>query len=997
MLLAGSAVVSFSSAAPAWEVNLDASGGWRSIYCSGVAGVKVQSLNQLRDQCMKLDKNKKEIANTGSFHGAGLFGNEHAEIADHVFWSVSNTLWQKFGTAACKDTAKADANCPRMVDLNASWLRADRLHPGGIKLEPDLAGDDPNTVLDERRFPPLAMWSGLPDFAYTVYDWINLRKLCPSVPKDADRADLCHEYTGWLGAGLNSTHFGHLPLKVYSRYHKIALALATKANQLRATLKAGGADGWHRDYILELERLALAYEATGQHFVQDRWAAGHMIARWGPGSYSELPRAPGKKPRLKDAAMMGVMTGVLHGTQAVFHHPDPLNGPLLKSSLGSDLVNFIFKGSMPDTSGTFARWRYDRENKFSPPKQSQNGVGDFLFRALKTSAYTGDDLGVDPVSPALSTAGAANQLKGMRYCAAQGLRQVIAAFGTNDTNGYGLLDLPLPEPDQAEQMQGFVPGALKLGKDPASDDLCTSQWVTNESWYMGLRTLSGQDLLAYDVILAGKSAIVDPSPAFKPDWLVFRIIEPYTKLRLQALERVQRDKAYAPKSPDGRVEYRTDLARDGISMWSNGFWWKGNQNYKLPEYYEPEDLDSLPELDDATGRDKAAIYGLFNKASAEYWCARSLSQAPDGKTSGSLAELRDQIVSETKDTKKRTRLTATCSYLAERFHKGTDPAYLGARKELAGEFLPFNQTTKHGPTYEPVCKFLDKTGFAVTTDANDDTRPYFLHPGYVETSGKKGPGGHAADSLENWCEKLPVVDIASTPQQKDVVFTIDATSTRWTALTGENFGKKTPSGKTGQVQSQNAQGQWQALDVWDETTQSTSGGWSDDGKLLYARLPPAKKGFPTTATSSMSIQALLGLTPSYYPVKIVRANDSAASLIEFLSNGAETVGSYVLEVHPQVLQVQWAPVAAGTTEIRAEFCYAKWLRPDIELLAKGVYRLQGTSYTPVTVPFTWYDDIPWQPTPGITCDPASERGGASIANPSPAVFDGSAVFVFAYH
>lgn len=996
-LLLASAVMSFSGSAPGWEVALDAKEDWKSIYCSGVADVKVQSLDQLRDRCMKLDKEKKQIPNTGSYHGDGLRGNEHAEIADHVFWAISDKLWQKFGTAACTSTATANANCPRMVDLNASWLRADVIHPGATKLEPDVAGDDPNTVLDERRFPPLSMWSGLPDFAYTVYDWINERKLCPSLPKDADHAELCHVYTGWLGAGLNSTHFGHLPLKVYDRHHKIALGLAAKANNLRQTLKAGGADTWHRDYILELERLALAYESTGQHFVQDRWSSGHMIARWGPGSYYQLPHEPGQGPKLGDAAMMGAVTGLLHGTQAVFHHPDPLSGPLLESELDEDLVNLIFTGGMPDTGGTFARWRYEHDNEFSPPQQSQEGVGDFLFKSLKTQSYSGDELGVDPVKPALPTSGAANQLKGMRYCAAQGLRQVIAAFGTNDSNNYGLLDLPLPEPDKAEQLQGFVPGAKKEGKDPVTDELCNSAWVTNDSWYMGLRTLAGQDVLAYDVVLASKSAIVDPAPAFKPDWLVLRIAEPYTKLRLESLERVLREQANAPKAPDGRSEYGIQLGRDSITMWSNDFWWHGNQNYGLPEYYEPEDLDTLAELDPNTGRDKAAVYGLFNKASVEYWCGRSLALDSTGKTSGSLAELRDQIVAETKDEKKRARLTATCSYLAERFHKRTDPTYDGPRKELAGDYLPFDATPKHGATFEPVCKFFDQAGLVVTTDTSDDTRPYLLHPGYVETSGEKGPGGHAAESLENWCEKVPVIDIAKVTGQHDIVYTINETSSRWTSLNGRNLGKKTPSAKLGQVQAQNAQAQWQSLDVWDEATQSTSGGWSDDGKLLYARLPPAKKGFPTTATSSMSIQALLALTPSYYPVKIVRANDTAAPLAEFLSNGAETVGTYVLEVHPQVLQVQWAPVAPGTQEIRAEFCYAKWLRPDIELLAKGVYRLQNGAYTPLPVPFTWHDDIPWQPTPGINCDPASERAGATIANPNPTSFDGTAVFVFAYH
>lgn len=976
--------------ASGWDVGQDESEGWKSIYVCGVAGVPVD---------YKKGKDGKPLYNTGSLHTGDkqILGNEHAEIADHVLHLISDDLGKKFGTAACKTDADADVNCPRMVDLNASWLRRGVVHPEPKQGEPDpnQAGDHADTTLRERRFPPLAMWSSLPDFAYTVYDWINARRLCPALPQDADQRKLCHVYTAWLGAGLNSTHFGHLPLKVYARHHQIALDLASRASDLRTTLKAGSADQWHRDYILELERLALAYEMTGQHFVQDRWAAGHMIARWGAGSYEELPRVDGKKPELRDAVMTGVLTGMLHGSQAVFHHPDPLGAPLLDGEGPQGLLNFLLLGVLPDTKGTFARWRYTVDNAFSKPTQTQQCVGDYLFKPLMTSSYSGVK-GVS-VTPPLSLAGATNQRKGMVYCAAQGMRQVIAALGANaDGTTFGMHALPLKEPDQAELQYEWVPGAQRLGKNPAEDPLCNSQWVTNDSWYMGLRTIAGQTSLLEDVVVVIKTAIIDPDAPYTPP--AWRIGPAYTLARLSGLAQIRFDQEHR-KRKDGTVDYGVELGRDGVTLHANGFWWKGNQNYALPSYYEPADLDTLPDLDPVYGRDKAAVYGLFNKGAVRHWCKESLSKDAQGATTGKLAELRDQIVSTVGDDQTRDAAIATCSYLAERVHKRTDTAYDGPRNELIGEHLPFDKPEKHGPSYEPVCKFLDSAGLVATSDATDDTRPYLLHPGYVVTPGKKGAQGHAAESLENWCKKVPVFDVAKTDPARDIVYTINETSTRWIELRGRNFGKKTPSGKTGQVLAKNASGQWQPLDVWDEATKSEKGGWSDDGKLLYARLPPSKKGFPTPATGQMAPHQLLALAPTPVELRLVRANDPSAKLSELLSDGAETVGAWTIDLEPQVLQVKWGPVAPGTQEIRGEMCHPVWLRPDIEVLAQGVYRLQNGVYTKVDVvpPFTWHDDIPWQPTPGIFCDPTNERAGVTITNPDPTIFDGNAVFVFAYH
>lgn len=984
-LAAAMAIALAAPRASAWDVGLDQDEGWKSIYCSHVANVPVT---------FKLDEDGMPSENTGSLHSGTkqLLGNEHAEISDHVLYLISDQLGLQFGTGACQKVGSADANCPRMVDLNASWLRRGVVH--AKPSDPTtLGGDLPATTLIERRFPPLAMWSSLPDFAYTIYDWINARRLCPALPQDADERKLCHVYTAWLGAGLNSTHFGHLPLKVYSRYHQIALTLAARALELRTTLTTAGGQDFHREYVKELERLALAYEAAGQHFVQDRWAAGHMIARWGAGSYEELPRVGGKKPLLHDASLTGVLTGILHGSQAVFHHPDPLNAPLLDGEGPPGLLNFLLLGLLPDNTGTLATWRYTVDNKFSPPTQTQQCVGDYLFKPLMTSSYSGVK-GVS-VKPPISLAGAVNQRKGMVYCSAQGFRHVIAALGPNpDGTSFGMLGLPLLEPDQAELKYEWVPGAKRLGENPADDPLCNSQWVTNDAWYMGMRTMAGQTALVEDLVVIAKTALFDEGGEYTPP--AYRIGPAYTYARLEGLAQIRYDQVHR-KRPDGRVAYGTELGRDGVSFFANGFWWKGNQNYALPSYYEPVDLDTLPDLDSVYGRDKAAVYGLFNKAAVRHWCTESLSKDATGVIGGKLAELRAQIVSTVGDDATKKALTATCSYLAERFHKGTEAKYIGPRSEVIGAYLPFGPTPKHGPGYEPVCKYLDSAGLVATADASDDARPYFLHHGYVETPGKQGLEGHAAASLENWCKQVPVLDVSAPTKDRDVVYTVNETSSRWVALQGRNLGKKTPSGAVGQVLAKDSQGQWQPLDIWDEATKGEKGGWSDDGKVLYARLPPSKQGFPTPATASLAPHDLLKLAPTPVEVKLVRASDPNANLVELLSDGAETVGMYVIDVRPQVLQVQWAQVSAGTQQIRGEFCYPVWLRPHINVLTKDLFRLQNGVYTKLSFPFAWVDDITWQPSPSVVCDPANERGGVTISNPDPTIFDGTAVFVFAYH
>src|SRR5690606_13797639 len=138
-----------------------------------------------------------------------------------------------------------------------------------------------------------------------------------------------------------------------------------------------------------------------------------------------------------------------------------------------------------------------------------------------------------------------------------------------------------------------------------------------------------------DLIVVVETAASDDVTGFKPPMKVLaRAGVAYTKARLLALRRVKYDQAHSERD-DGTVAYGTDLARTSPTFYANGVWWKGNQNYAIPKYLEPVDLNTLPDLDNEFGKDKAALYGFFNKAAVGYWCGESPSR---------LAELRAEIL-----------------------------------------------------------------------------------------------------------------------------------------------------------------------------------------------------------------------------------------------------------------------------------------------------------------------------------------------------------------
>ncbi|MBL6929698.1 MAG: hypothetical protein ISR44_11045, partial [Rhodospirillales bacterium] len=206
--------------------------------------------------------------------------NEHTEMA--------NATLHKMGAATA--FAMESMEPLSITDLNASLLRRD-LKASGSRIGLEDRGtfeDNPATALEERSFPAPPHFAGIPDFSYTIYDWVSKNVLCPPLPVGAPYRRRCHSYAHWHGAALNASHFGTQAGDMYVHIHRVALNLAGRARDMRQRLERSDAPGdltAHRDFVREAELMALAYEGYAQHFLQDRWSMGHMWERWNAGGY----------------------------------------------------------------------------------------------------------------------------------------------------------------------------------------------------------------------------------------------------------------------------------------------------------------------------------------------------------------------------------------------------------------------------------------------------------------------------------------------------------------------------------------------------------------------------------------------------------------------------------------------------------------------------------------------------------------------------------------
>jgi hypothetical protein len=373
--------------------------------------------------------------------------NEHAELGD-----ISLQLLGVGGQFSMRDGE------PLIVtDLNASLFRPElktMTSPGNVA----------RTILEERMVPPPPHFTGVPDFSYTIYDWINkdLDRICPSLPESAPNRELCHSYNHWHGAALNSSHMGTQATNMFKRLHEVAIDLAKRARNMRLKLEKSDKPGdieAHGKFVREAELMALYYEGYAQHFFQDRWAIGHMWERWNAGGYEKIAYPESVMANRS----IGVFTGLLHGAQAMTEQtrvipPDPLSSPA--TPLLGDPVPM--------------QWAHGRKG------DPRNGVGDRRLVDLFDGQYGKEYFGKDvPL-------GVQRQRSEMLSCLMAGWAEVIREFGKYGS-GYGIHEAPLAD---IPGIDGFEFGCF---------DMWATNWSVGLGWDGGLAGIGGLETLFKDI------------------------------------------------------------------------------------------------------------------------------------------------------------------------------------------------------------------------------------------------------------------------------------------------------------------------------------------------------------------------------------------------------------------------------------------------------------------------------------------------------------------
>lgn len=608
---------------------------------------------------------------------------EHTRLADMALRELG--LYDLFGR---NGAAHLD-----VTDLNLDYFRHDALQGAAV------IGDNPKTILGERRIPSPALFAGVPDYSYTIYDWLNKNRLCPPGP-EATIGALCHTYfLGWLG-NLNSTHFGSQATNMYRRYHTIAMRLAKRAGALNRELHEKGAntEDAYKGFAREAELEALAYEGYAQHYLQDRWAIGHMWERWGAGDYAQTPN--------KDNTwntIIGSVAGLLHGSEAVVGEEQTMLGGVVPGDYIS-AADPLSSPAVKDGKAVPMRWRHA-----SLGTDPVDGVGDDRLTDMIDhefgAQYYGENypLNVD------------EQKKEMLACAKAGWAEVVKAFGDPDGDGkFGAWQAPLT----------YEPNGLGV----LERKTCWDMWATNNSIYEGFvadKFIAMDGVISYGTLARLALKFVFPEGVVKGDprpdivRLAYRI-----------------DKLHGRDADDPKAD--TALARGAIGAFMKT---KPGSAYKLPDYAEPADLADLPDEDDR-GRDKNAVFGAFNRAHSDHFC----TVLPD-----LLRELRG-------DTDERKQ--ALCEYLADFAYRGTDRSYHGEQSEkrkyhdrevdsicaLRGAEGAFVDTPDRDETLsESFPAYIDQGYVSYGEDGGPDT---------------PSERGYSRQSIANWCAAGPILVLA---------------------------------------------------------------------------------------------------------------------------------------------------------------------------------------------------------------------------------------------
>ncbi len=655
---------------------------------------------------------------------------EHSNVSDDTFDYLDPTgeLRQLFGRGG---SATLD-----VVDLNASYFRADEM------AETARAGDDPETAAEERRIPPPAHFSGLPDYSFALYDWLNKNTTCPAF-QDSDYTWRCHEFIGWLG-GLNSVHFGSQATEMYAHHHRNALALATRAREMREAM-TDPERALYADELKEAELLALAYEGYAQHFLQDRWAIGHMWERWDAPDPQQMPVS------LPQHVLIGGLSGLIHGAEALVNQHSWMELFLSRA----DQMSSPRPG--PDNIAIPMEYRHVRDDGAGPATPA---IGDERFQDALDNNFSLSSYDADAPDQALHVP---TQLAALRECAGAGWAEVIRALGPNEAGGFGAYQAPL---------SASAPDFSVIDRGD-----CWNMWATNESMMIGLlgpnpdRAIALISVADFYVAMEGLGA---------PETHLTGAVRASSD-RVELVTYATRLWLYGREQPEGTQVARGEMVSYAHSLSSllgeealfnpNTLWrFQEGGSYSLPSYVEPVGLvvegdgspvAPLPDVD-VRGRDIQTLFGAFTGAQSDYWC-----------------ENRDVLQALRAEPTARNR--QLCEDMAGRMYQGTHPTYGGPNA--------LERVFQSGPV-RSICQIRD---VGIESDQVDDRgNPYWLDQGYVPSGParqNRAPRFTQQDAVANWCARVPVISLLDDPELRDqnivALLTIDDDQL---ILNGHDFG-----------------------------------------------------------------------------------------------------------------------------------------------------------------------------------------------------------------
>ena len=702
--------------------------------------------------------------------------NEHLTMAEQALWIA--WLDGRFGEAGRR------------------WYAADIGTVFGHRLsDPDPPGGEPEdaheaTAIEDRLVTPPVHFAGLPDFSYTVYDWINKNQLCPVLEPNDPTLKVCYEYFGGWLAALNSSHFGTQARNNYLHLHAIALRLAGRAVKLEGQLAAGGEPAvWaYAEYVSEAQDEAMMYEAVGQHFLEDRWSTGHMWERYGssePTDIDEPPQslqdvadtaleifevlglygaAPGmddqlsdditvgtvvlslQNPKLLSANLMGALSGLIHGAESMLGFPDPMCSP-----------QTIFQDGQP-IGAEPVQW--------TDGQAHYPGIGDERYHDAFTTEY--EVPGDGPTVPLLVD----EQLDRIRECGRAGFGEVAKAMGLNAS-----------------------PGAAPVNAPGGS---CWNQWATNQAVHTGLFDFGSK------VPESVRSAVAELDAAVQEGFGIVNWAKSTLKAKLppgmgplidqldpeHKISEEAKDKlgAVLPRDlvelmvevyfervrdPDGTSVATGKALPTMFAIRHGGAQAKDldqadtGPTIRVPFWMEPVDFDTLPQ-EDERGRDKQTVFGFFNRAHASYWC--------------DVARFRAVIEPLRKAEGATEAEVNACMILADRFYGGTDPAYRDGDVAGQAERRRVEPGLNHAPPgglagapLRTVCDLVS----GVTEWEDGEEVPVTLHVGYVRSQSAHAPHeasfpfeqGEAGEvrarwiyeSVSNWCRRVAIADYLWMP------------------------------------------------------------------------------------------------------------------------------------------------------------------------------------------------------------------------------------------